>query len=98
VCEEPVGVEWDTEKEQANVRKHGVDFTEATAAFYDPKHLISTDEGHSAEETRLFCIGRTARGILMVRFTYRSETIRIIGAGYWRKGRRLYEKENPIES
>ena len=34
----------------------------------------------------------------MVRFTYRGETIRIIGAGYWRKGRRLYEKENLIES
>jgi uncharacterized DUF497 family protein len=90
--------EWDTEKEKANLTKHGVDFSEATAAFYDPKHLISADEGHSAEETRLFCIGRTARGILMVRFTYRSETVRIIGAGYWRKGRRLYEKENPIES
>jgi uncharacterized DUF497 family protein len=73
-------------------------FHQATTAFYDPKHLISADEGHSAEETRLFCIGRTARGILMVRFTYRSQTVRIIGAGYWRKGRRLYEKENPIES
>jgi uncharacterized DUF497 family protein len=50
------------------------------------------------EEPRLFCIGHTARGILMVRFTYRGDTIRIIGAGYWRKGRRLYEKENRIES
>jgi uncharacterized DUF497 family protein len=85
-------------RKKRNVGKHGVDFTEATAAFYDPKRLISADEGHSAEETRLFCIGRTARGILMVRFTYRSETVRLIGAGYWRKGRRLYEKENPIES
>jgi len=90
--------EWDTEKEKTNVMRHGVDFTEATAVFYDPKPLISADEGHSAEETRLFCIGRTARGILMVRFTYRGETIRIIGAGYWRKGRKTYEKENPIES
>jgi uncharacterized protein len=90
--------EWDTEKEKANLTKHGVDFSEATVAFYDPKHLISADEGHSAEERRLFCIGRTTRGILMVHFTYRSETVRIIGAGYWRKGRRLYEKENPIES
>ena len=90
--------EWDTEKEKANVTKHGVNFTEATEAFYDSKHLISADEGHSAEETRLFCIGRTARGILMVRFTYRSETVRIIGAGYWREGRKTYEKENPIES
>jgi len=82
-----VRFEWDTEKEKANVTKHGVDFTEATAAFYDPKRLISAHEGHSAEETRWFCIGRTERGILMVRFTYRGETIRIIGADYWRKGR-----------
>lgn len=67
-------------------------------AFHDPKHLISIDEGHSGEETRLFCIGRTVRGILMVRFPYRGNTIRIIRAGYWRKGRRLYGKENPIES
>jgi len=82
-----VRFEWDTEKEKANVTKHGVDFTEATAAFYDPKHLITADEEHSAKEARLFCIGRTERGILTVRFTYRGETIRIIGAGYWRKGR-----------
>ena len=79
--------EWDTEKEKANVAKHGVDFTEATAAFYDPKHLLSADEAHSGEEARLFCIGRTARGILMVRFTYRGDIIRILGAGYWRKSR-----------
>lgn len=49
-------------------------------------------------EARLFCIGRTERGILTVRFSYRGETIRIIGAGHWRKGRKTYEKENPIES
>ncbi len=90
--------EWDTEKEKANVTKHGVDFTDATAAFYDPKAVISADEEHGAMEARLFCIGRTERGILTVRFTYRGETIRIIGAGYWRKGRKTYEKENPIES
>ena len=90
--------EWDTEKERANVTKHGVDFTEATAAFYDLKAVISADEEHSAMEARLFCVARTERGILTVRFTYRGETIRIIGAGYWRKGRRTYEKENPIES
>jgi uncharacterized protein len=82
-----VRFEWDTEKEKANVTKHGVDFTEATAAFYDPKAAISADEEHRAAEARLFCIGRTERGILTVRFTYRGETIRIIDAGYWRKGR-----------
>lgn len=25
--------------------------------------------------------------------TYRDECIRIIGAGYWRKGRKIYERE-----
>ncbi len=33
-------------------------------------------------------------GILTVRFTYRGETIRILGAGYWRKGKRIYEEKN----
>ena len=93
-----VRFEWDTEKEKANLTKHGVDFSEATAAFYDPQKLIQIDAAHSGEERRLLCIGRTERGILTIRFTYRGETIRIIGAGYWRKGRRTYEKENTIES
>ena len=35
-------------------------------------------------------------GILTVRFTRRGEAIRIIGAGYWRKGKAIYEKENPL--
>ncbi|MEE8367621.1 MAG: BrnT family toxin, partial [Thermoanaerobaculia bacterium] len=29
-------------------------------------------------------------------FTYRDEIIRIFGAGYWRKGERIYERENQI--
>ena len=33
---------------------------------------------------------------MTVRFTYRASTIRIIGAGYWRKGKRVYERENQI--
>ena len=51
------------------------------------KFDLSSMQAHSGEEPRLLCIGRTERGILTVRFTYRGETIRIIGAGYWRKGR-----------
>ena len=42
--------QWDTEKETANVTKHGVDFSEATAAFYDPRKLIQIDAAHSGEE------------------------------------------------
>jgi hypothetical protein len=33
---------------------------------------------------------------MTVRFTYRSEVIRIFGAGYWRKGKQIYEHENQI--
>ncbi len=85
--------EWDTEKEKANITKHGVDFSEATAAFYDPRKLIQIDAAHSGEESRLLCIGRTERGILTIRFTYRGETIRIIGAGYWGKAGKLMKKK-----
>jgi predicted DNA binding CopG/RHH family protein len=33
---------------------------------------------------------------MTVRFTYRKNRIRIIGAGYWRKGKDIYERENKI--
>lgn len=90
-----VRFEWDEEKETANTTKHGVDFREAQGAFFDPHRIIAVDEAHSAKEGRLFCIGRTQRGgIVTVRFTHRGDRIRIIGAGYWRKGKELYEKTN----
>lgn len=92
--------EWDEEKDAVNVDKHGVSFDCAKKAFGDRCHLIVIDTKHSHEEDRYFCIGkiydsetRTHR-IVTVRFTYRGETIRIFGAGYWRAGKELYEKEN----
>jgi hypothetical protein len=33
---------------------------------------------------------------MTVRFTYRGNTIRIIGAGYWRKGKKIYETSNKV--
>jgi uncharacterized DUF497 family protein len=90
-----VRFEWDKNKEIANIAKHGVDFYEARSTFADPRFIVAADEGHSESEPRLFCIGRSVRGgILTVRFTYRGDTIRIIGAGYWPKGRKIYEEKN----
>jgi uncharacterized DUF497 family protein len=51
---------------------------------------------HSTEEERFYCIGRINNDIMTVRFTFRNNVIRIFGAGYWRKGRKLYEKQNKI--
>lgn len=68
-------------------------FVTASKAFKDPKRKIYIDSEHSKREERLFCIGKVEDKILTVRFTYRGGKIRIIGAGYWRKGERYYEKE-----
>lgn len=91
-----IGFEWDAEKDTENQRKHGVSFTLAQRAFLDPKRVIARDLTHSESEQRFYCFGRVDEGILTVRFTYRKEVIRIIGAGYWRKGKRIYEQENQI--
>jgi uncharacterized DUF497 family protein len=87
--------EWDDAKERANREKHGVGFDEARQAFLDPDRVLAEDLSHSTDaERRYFCFGRVGAGILTVRFTYRNGRIRIFGAGYWRKGRALYEQEN----
>jgi uncharacterized DUF497 family protein len=85
---------WDSEKDAENQRKHGVSFSLAQQAFLDPKRVIARDLAHSESEPRYYCFGQVDEGVLTVRFTYRSEVIRIIGAGYWRKGKRIYEQEN----
>ena len=38
--------------------------------------------------------GKVDDEIVTLRFTVRGNKIRIIGAGYWRKGKKIYEKEN----
>lgn len=89
--------DWDPGKDAANRLKHGVSFCEAQYAFADPRRVIAEDRSHSTEyERRYYCFGRTQGGILTVRFTWRGGVIRIIGAGYWRRGKRIYEKENPL--
>lgn len=84
---------WDKEKELSNIHKHGVNFITACKAFKDYNRKIYTDSKHDAQEERFFCIGKVMGKILTVRFTYREGRIRIFGAGYWRKGREYYEKE-----
>jgi len=87
---------WDTAKDRENQLKHGVGFATAQFAFAVPRRVIAMDANHSTGEERYFCFGAMGSGILTVRFTYRSNVIRIVGAGYWRKGKRIYERENQI--
>jgi len=88
--------EWDVEKDTLNQERHGISFAVAQYVFADPLRIIAKDESHSQSEERFYCFGKVDGEILTVRFTYRTSVIRIIGAGYWRKGKVIYERENQI--
>ena len=94
-----VRFEWDEFKNLQNQAKHGVSFEEAQYVFLDEKRILAKDAVHSKEEDRFYCIGQDLEGtdIITVRFTYRKGQIRIIGAGYWRKGRKIYARKNRIQ-
>jgi uncharacterized DUF497 family protein len=88
--------EWDADKDYANRLRHGVSFPEAQIAFLDRDRVIAEDAIHGNGEQRYFCLGLVSGRVMTVRFTFRGEVIRIIGAGYWRKGRRTYEATRRI--
>lgn len=89
--------EWDASKDRTNRAKHGVGFELAQHAFLDPRRVIAQDLDHSLAEARYFCFGMVDAAVLTVRFTRRGARIRIFGAGYWRKGKAIYEKANRQE-
>ncbi len=95
---EKVSFEWDEDKNLQNQEKHGISFSEAQYAFLDYERVILKDHAHSDTEERFYCIGKVREGILTVRFTYRENVIRIFGAGYWRKGKKIYEEQNEKEN
>ena len=82
--------EWDEKKNKLNRLKHKISFEEAQYAFLDEKRIIYLDKPHSKSEKRYFCIASIKRGIVTVRFTYRHKIIRIIGAAFWRAGKKKY--------
>ena len=88
--------EWDAKKDLENQDKHGVSFGLAQFAFADPKRVIAEDLSHSSDERRYYCFGLVDDGVLTVRFVVRGDVIRIFGAGYWRKGRKIHERENQV--
>ena len=88
--------EWDPAKDAENQRKHGVAFVDEQRVFLDPRRVIARDLSHSRSEQRVYCFGLVGNGIATVRFTYRGGVIRIYGAGYWRRGKRLYEAQGKV--
>jgi len=79
--------DWHEDKNVENIAKHIVLSYLAQHTFADLNRVILEDLKHSRAEKRYYCIGRVAKEILTVRFTYREKIIRIFGAGFWRKGK-----------
>lgn len=49
--------EWDSRKDAANRKKHGVSFDEARTAFFDKNARFIADPDHSDEEDRFVLLG-----------------------------------------
>ncbi len=88
--------EWDPAKDAENQRKHGVTFVDAQRAFLDPRRVVARDLSHSRSEQRYYCFGLLGDGVVTVRFTFRGGVIRIFGAGYWRRGKKLYDAQGKV--
>lgn len=88
--------DWNPEKAEANLKKHGVSFEEAETVFSDPFSLTVPDPKHSDEENRFIITGFSDnQRQLVVAHTDRDDKIRIISARLATPGeRRKYEQEN----
>lgn len=87
---------WDTEKDKANQKKHGVSFHEAQTVFHDENARLIDDPDHSEDEERFILLGMSSKlRILIVCHCYRAEDtlIRIISSRKAdKKERKQYEE------
>jgi uncharacterized DUF497 family protein len=88
-----VQFEWDRDKAAANLRKHRVDFREASTVLHDPLSTTFPDPGSGGEQ-RFVTMGTSALGhLLVVAHSDRGDTIRLISARrVTRRERRFYEQ------
>jgi uncharacterized DUF497 family protein len=90
----PIKFDWDPRKARRNLRKHGIDFDEASTVFADTLSITIPDPDHSEDEERWVTMGLSNRQRLLVAaHTEEEETIRIISARTAdRLERRKYEE------
>jgi len=89
-----VNFEWDPVKAASNLEAHGVDFADAAVALADERALTIEDTRHDDEQRFVsLCLDPLAR-LLVVVYTWRDDTIRIISARKATKNEsRRYEGE-----
>jgi uncharacterized DUF497 family protein len=72
--------EWDENKNQVNIEKHGIDFNDAKEVFNDEDKKISADLRQDYGEDRWKVIGKLYGSIISLIYTVRNEFTRIISA------------------
>jgi len=75
--------EWDQNKADSNIKKHGVTFTEAKSVFFDYFARLIPDPDSSIGEERFIILGKCSDSkVLVVCHCYKepNETVRIISA------------------
>ncbi len=66
-------VQWDENKNQKNIAKHGIGFGAAASIFLDEERIEIVDDRNDYGEERLQVIGQARPGILFVVYTWRNE-------------------------
>lgn len=86
--------EWDENKHQTNIKKHGLAFPEASTAFGDPMALDFDDPEHSEGEYRLLLFGVTATNRhVVISYTWQGDIIRLISArDMTRREKQIYQE------
>jgi uncharacterized protein len=75
-----MGFEWDENKAERNLSKHGISFNKAKTVFDDPLYVDFYDPDHSEDEERYLIVGQSNRGrlLMIVSYTERGDSIRLI--------------------
>lgn len=88
--------QWDKNKAQANLVKHGVSFEEGTTVFGDQMSITIPDPDHSTTEDRFVILGHSHRQrLLVVIFAERGDSIRVISARCATKNERKCYEDHP---
>jgi len=72
-----MNVEWDKQKEQGNIKKHGISFTTAAKIFLVKKFEVLS---HRNNEMRYLAVGEVEDHVIAVVYTIRKGNYRIISA------------------
>ena len=75
-----MNTEWDSAKAASNLRKHGIDFSDAAVALEDRNALTIEDSEHAEQRFKTLALGPQLAVLMIVHFAPNEDTVRIISA------------------